>query len=305
MGANYTKQELEQLVAAVPFWWHSIDLGQGITTRGHKTPKIHSSELNSFRLPDLRGKTVLDIGAWDGFHSFEAERRGASRVVALDHYVWSIDFAPQKTAKSFGEGSALPELRRQSGPDLPGKRGFDTAHAALDSKVEDVVGDFMCMELSALGTFDVVLFFGVLYHMQNPLGSLQRLAGLTKGVAIIETQAVVVAGYEDYSLWEFYPGDELQGDPTNWFAPNAKTLLGACRAAGFTRVEMVAGPPVHVNRGQVCAPDSVASKNRTFTITALLPMPGSRCAHTHSETMGRRWQRAFKLSPCQQRDSRK
>ena len=34
---------------------------------------------------------MLDIGAWDGALSFEAERRGARRVTALDHYVWSLD----------------------------------------------------------------------------------------------------------------------------------------------------------------------------------------------------------------------
>ena len=44
-------------------------------------------------LPDLAGKTVLDIGAWDGYYSFQAERLGASGVVALDHYVWGVDMA--------------------------------------------------------------------------------------------------------------------------------------------------------------------------------------------------------------------
>jgi 23S rRNA G2069 N7-methylase RlmK/C1962 C5-methylase RlmI len=50
-------------------------------------------ELKALRLPDLRGKTVLDIGAYDGFFSFEAERRGAKQVVAMDYYVWALDLA--------------------------------------------------------------------------------------------------------------------------------------------------------------------------------------------------------------------
>ncbi len=49
------------------------------------------AELASLRLPDLRGKSVLDVGAWDGYYSFLAERAGASRVVALDYYTWSVD----------------------------------------------------------------------------------------------------------------------------------------------------------------------------------------------------------------------
>ena len=42
-------------------------------------------------LPDLRGKSVLDVAAWDDFFSFEAERLGAGRVVALDRLVWELD----------------------------------------------------------------------------------------------------------------------------------------------------------------------------------------------------------------------
>ena len=89
----YSKAELEEMAESVGFWWHSIDLGQGVVTKGFKTPETLQYELESLRLPDLRDKTVLDIGAWDGFFSFEAERRGAKRVVALDHYVWSLDLA--------------------------------------------------------------------------------------------------------------------------------------------------------------------------------------------------------------------
>jgi hypothetical protein len=78
-------------VAEVPFWWHSIDLGDGVITPGHKDPSFIRRELASMRIPPLAGKSVLDIGAWDGFFSFEAERQGARRVVALDHFVWRID----------------------------------------------------------------------------------------------------------------------------------------------------------------------------------------------------------------------
>ena len=67
-------------------WYHTIDLGQGIVTRG-----VHDTPLRLARLDlplSFAGRTVLDVGAWDGFFSFEAERRGASRVVATDHYSW-------------------------------------------------------------------------------------------------------------------------------------------------------------------------------------------------------------------------
>jgi len=68
----------------VPAWFHSLDLGGGLQTAGVKSHSDLASELEALRLPELRAKSVLDIGAWDGFYSFEAERAGASRVVALD-----------------------------------------------------------------------------------------------------------------------------------------------------------------------------------------------------------------------------
>src|ERR671931_229568 len=67
-------------------WYHTIDLGGGVVTAGVDDTPQRLARLN---LPEsLSGQTVLDIGAWDGFFSFECERRGAARVVAADHYAW-------------------------------------------------------------------------------------------------------------------------------------------------------------------------------------------------------------------------
>jgi tRNA (mo5U34)-methyltransferase len=240
---------LRARVRSCLFWWHSIDLGQGVVTPGHKTPEVLRAELEAQRWPDLRGKTVLDVGAWDGFFSFEAERKGARRVVALDHYVWSLDHARTGPycQKCSDEGvpvrpfHTLPDLFR---PDtLPGKRGFDLAREALRSRAEPVVGDFMGMDLAPLGAFDVVLFLGVLYHMPHPLAALERVCRLTKELAVVETEAVALPGFEDRAVCEFFEGDELGADPTNWWAPNAKALEGLCRAAGFRRAEVLTAPP--------------------------------------------------------------
>ena len=97
----------------------------------------------------------------------------------------------------------------------------------------------MTMPLEPLGTFDVVFFLGVLYHMENPLASLRRVASLSKGVVIIESHAIVVPGYEHLEMCEFYSSNQLNGDVSNWWGPNLKALEGMCRAAGFARVEVV------------------------------------------------------------------
>ena len=86
---------------------------------------------------------MLDIGAWDGGYSFMAERGGAKRVVALDHYAWGVDIEARgeywDQCAADGTLPTSPATSPISGrPDLPGRRGFEFAAAALESKVETV-----------------------------------------------------------------------------------------------------------------------------------------------------------------------
>lgn len=218
-------------------WFHTIDLGDGVITEGNPPHQLIADHF-----PQVAGKTVLDIGAWDGKYSFEAERSGAKRVVALDHYVWRLDHVGRAAYYQKCESEGVlpdPEMidRGFLMDGLYGRTGFDLAHSWLDSSVEPVVDDFMTMDLPTLGRFDVVLYFGVLYHMLDPIGALRRLRSVTKELAVIETAAVVVPGYEAESLSGFFAGNELHADYGNWFAPNERALHGMCRAAGFSRVE--------------------------------------------------------------------
>jgi tRNA (mo5U34)-methyltransferase len=206
-------------------------------------------------LPDLMGRSVLDVGAWDGKWSFWAESAGAAKVVALDHYVWRLDghsrrvYYEQCAAEGLHPDSEMID-RGFLVDSLPGKHGFDLIHDYLDSKVEAVVGDLMSMDLDELGQFDVVFYFGVLYHMTDPLGALRRLRQVTGSVAVIETLAIDLPAYPTGSLLEFYPGGECGGDYGNWFAPSASALVGMCLAAGFRKAEIVAQTPVgQVDRG--------------------------------------------------------
>jgi len=86
-----SRERMEDAVRSV-VWFHSIDLGDGLVTPGVKSVTQLDQELRAFRIPDLQDKTVLDIGAWMVF-LLRGGEAGARRVVALDHYVWSIDLA--------------------------------------------------------------------------------------------------------------------------------------------------------------------------------------------------------------------
>src|SRR5262245_61575244 len=107
------------MTAALPSnirWFHRIRFPDGTTTPGLDNSAV---KLERLRLPvSLTNKTVLDIGAWDGFFSFEAERRGAARVLATDSFVWQN--------KTWGS-----------------RAGFDYAHERLGSRVEAMEIDVM------------------------------------------------------------------------------------------------------------------------------------------------------------------
>ena len=248
MAESFTNpEELQRQVNEID-WYHMIDLGHGVRTTG-----IGVQSTGAEILPDVNGRTVLDIGAWDGKFSFLAEQRGAQRVVALDHYAWGVDLAARDEYwNECVQNGMLADLRRDETdfwqPDLPGRRGFELASTALNSNVEPVVGDFAKIDLERLGQFDVVLYLGVLYHVKEPLTCLERIRSITNEVAVIETEAVHFQNLEHEVLLQFHAGSSLRGDLGNWFVVTMEALRNMCIAAGFREIRVISGPPEPVPR---------------------------------------------------------
>lgn len=205
----------------MPKWFHSIDLGDGEITPGYGKPlaMIDAEALVIFK-HGVSGKSVLDIGAWDGAFSFQAERRGARDVLATDHFCWS------------GEGWGT-------------KESFDYAHARLNSKVRSLDIDVPDLSVERLGQFDVVLFLGVLYHLKSPFTVLETVASLARETLVIET--VTALNDLEQPVMRFIPSRELADDPTNCFAPNVRCLELMLKQLGFKTVEAELNPftPVH------------------------------------------------------------
>jgi tRNA (mo5U34)-methyltransferase len=252
-----SSQELQEQADTLT-WFHTIDLGSDVVTKGAGLT-WYGPEI----FPDLTDRSVLDIGAWDGRSSFLAEQQKARRVVALDHYAWGVDLgARQRYWNECAANGTLPDHRRDVTDfwlsDLPGRRPFEFARTALNSRVEDIAADFTTMNLSDLGLFDVVFYLGVLYHMEEPLTCLKRVRSVTGEVAVIETEAVHIENHDVSSLLQFHPGDSLRADYGNWWVPTISGLRDLCMAAGFSSVETIVGPPAP----PVLEPESLTSRLR-------------------------------------------
>jgi tRNA (mo5U34)-methyltransferase len=190
-------------------WWHSFDLPDGRHIEGVSTLTDLRERIGKFPIPeDLRGFRVLDIGAWDGWFSFEMERRGAE-VLAID--CWDN-----------------PRFRQ--------------IHAALNSRVDYREMDFYDLTPETVGRFDIVLFMGVLYHLKHPLLALERVCALTTNMAVVDSFVLRERhrpgeNVENRPVMEFYESDEFGGQRDNWCGPSLPCLIAMCRTAGFARVE--------------------------------------------------------------------
>lgn len=190
-------------------WWHSFDLPDGRRIDGVCTVEGLRKRIEIHPIPqDLRGARVIDIGAWDGWYSFEMERRGA-QVLAID--CW----------------------------DNP---RFHQIRAALKSRVQYRQMDVYELSPETVGRFDIVLFMGVLYHLKHPLLALEKVCSITTGMAVVDSfilreEHCPGALVETRPMMEFYETEEFGGQTDNWCAPSLPCLMAMCRTAGFARVD--------------------------------------------------------------------
>jgi tRNA (mo5U34)-methyltransferase len=218
-GTPIPPADLAEQVNALP-WFHQIDFGNGLLSPG----RIRADKIR--RMAGLiydrtiAGKSVLDIGCWDGAYSIEAVRRGAGRVLATDHFVWH---------EGWGD-----------------RRCFELARARLAPSIEDMDIDVTELSVERVGTFDIVLFLGVFYHLRHPFQVLEQVAALAKEMLVVESR--IIAPLSRRPFMRFYPGRELDGDPTNWWAPNRACMEAMLRDLGFRRI-VFRRPDYRLRRG--------------------------------------------------------
>lgn len=211
----------EQLAALAP-WFHNIHLPDGTQT----APDHFLGDFPAFKweqiapaIPgDLSGKTVLDVGCNAGFYTIELAKRGA-HVTAIDldpHYLKQAEWA-------------VAQHGLQENVVLKQQQVYDLGREEKE--------------------YDIIWFMGVFYHLRYPLLALDILARKTKEMLVFQTLTMpgedVYEVSEDYELndrdkmldkgWPrmAFIENKLNGDPTNWWAPNATCIKAMLRTCGF------------------------------------------------------------------------
>lgn len=220
---------IKSRIAEEPYWFHRMELPGGVVTPGWSDPKI--DKLPHFGLPaDMTGMRVLDIGNAEGFFSFEAEKRGAAEVIGIENY---------------------PPMARK----------FEICRAALGSRARTYMASVYDLSPTVFGTFDLVMYFGVLYHLRHPILSLQKIATVCTGTVLLQT--ATCPDTSDKAMAEFYPfgitsgpADKPEHDPTCFWFPNVACCIAMLQHVGFVNVEQIVtnAPVGAVCRGQAPTP---------------------------------------------------
>lgn len=192
-------------------WMHSIDLGNGLKSKG-KWGDHTKAIWNAVDKVDFRGKKVLDIGCCDGLWSFEAEKRGAREIYAIDDL----------SQRSFVGTRNSAEHVTYRKPDPT----FQFASSLLRSKAKYFpdVSVYDLKEKLAANDFDVVIFCGVYYHLRHPLLALSKIRSIMKTGATIIVEGVAITN-EPKCFAEYYYGERfIPDDPTCWWVPTVPCL---------------------------------------------------------------------------------
>ena len=223
--AKIHPDEIRQRAEALGPWFHNMDLGGIRTAPEHFLGDYPNVKFRTFAhvIPDdLTGKSVLDIGCNGGFYSIEMKKRGAARVLGIDHdegYLAQARFAAEMT----------------------------------DCEIE--FAQLSVYDVGALGErFDLVVFMGVLYHLRHPLLALDLIREHVAGDLLLfqsmqRGSSAIAPVPENAEFWDQAMFDEpgypklhfiehrYADDPTNWWAPNAACSAAMLRSSGFAILE--------------------------------------------------------------------
>lgn len=191
-------------------WYHTIDLGNGEITDGIYD---HRPLLKYYGFPEsLKGKRVLDVGCADGFFSFEFEKRGADKVVALDAYK---------------------------------NDNFLLAKEKLNSKVEYHLTDAYDLSPAKIGYFDFVFCGTVLIHLSDPFRALRNIRSVIKKGEFVCAADICKTPIEYLFFWWrkaklfaflTQTPENQPGHVPGYWVPTVDCLIEMMRKSGFNKI---------------------------------------------------------------------
>ena len=187
----FTPAEKQKMIDSVPHWWHSIEFGDGVFSEGREPRGTMLWDQFDIPIANIKNKRVLDIGAWDGKFSFLCEQAGAKTVLAVD------------VSQGFSNSN-----------------GFHVAKKILNSKVVHMDEDFLNLKPAEVGKFDLIIFAGVLYHLENPLGGFRALKELLSNTGLIVIETTTLPDEIEEPYMKFHLKKDLGNDPTNFWTPS-------------------------------------------------------------------------------------
>lgn len=215
---------LEQKVKEFTFWYHKIDLGNGVVTPGLDFEPIWNMIRKTREHIDYAGKRVLDIASFDGMWAFEAEKLGAKQVVATD--VYYEQFNNFLFCREVLGSKVIPY--------------YNTSPYDLYNRLDVFLQENWNEQKPYERMFDIVQHLGLLYHLRDPMLTLSQARSVIKpgGYLMIET-AAVVNETDSFMLFNGIPPAKprIYEDATTWWAPTILCLKELLRATLFEPVE--------------------------------------------------------------------
>jgi hypothetical protein len=148
---------------------------------------------------DLRGKDVLDIGGYNGEMAAYCLERGAKRAVVLDNNQWEH---------------------------------YGWERPVMPAGVDYIQRDFR----ELISEYAVVLFFNVIYHLEDPHAALRHLRMITGETMLLCTMYV----YSDLPVWRVYEPREVNPtDETVYWGPSPTGLAKSLKVTGWSSVEEI------------------------------------------------------------------
>ena len=162
---SFSDEEVQKMFDSVDGWYHYFKIGN-VETTNTRTTMNYQMWVSQIIPTDLNGMKILDIGANDGFYSFLCESRGAKRILAIDRNQPELTDTYLKGENVCQYDTILKNKRQEE--------RFQVLKKILNSKVDYKVMNVYDLD-SINETFDTALFFGVYYHLENPVLAFQKI----------------------------------------------------------------------------------------------------------------------------------